>query len=152
MFRRRLPRPALTLPTRDLAILASFFVDVGWHVRKTSEDYRVIETPGGLFGLRSEAGIVPRFELALSIPDALDVDVVAEVVDDAGGITMEPLQETVWGGWGFSFNDPTGNTWELGAPWTVTAIDRWLSTGARPMRDGPIVALSVTDTRIAKTA
>lgn len=56
---------------------------------------------------------------------------------------MEPPQETAWGGWGFAFNDPEGNTWEIGSPITVTAHDLWLSTGARPPVAGPIVALAV---------
>ena len=121
--------------------MAEFFSGVGWTAEPARGLVRVT-TPGGAFGCTWEAA-PPRLELALSLRDPLDVEAVAELVEPAGGIIMEPLQETAWGGWGFSFNDPEGNTWELGSPWTVTAVDLYLSTGARPIPDGPIVALAV---------
>ena len=152
MYRRRPRKPAVTVATADLELHLDFFVAIGWEIRDRAETSAVLRTSGGIFGLEAVPGRPPRLELALSLPDPLDVDAVAEVVDTTGGITMEPLQETVWGGWGFSFNDPLGNTWELGAPWTVTAVDRWLSTGARPMRDGPIIVLSVPWNRLPQTA
>lgn len=147
---RRWRAPAVTIGTPRVEVMASFFAALGWHVTEAGSDL-IVATPGGRFGLRADA-LAPRLELALNIPDPLDVDEVAEVVDSAGGITMEPLQETVWGGWGFSFNDPDGNTWELGSPWTVTAIDRFLSTNARPILDGPIVALCMPAPRLPKSA
>lgn len=141
MLRRRLRRPSLTIGCIAVEPMAEFFSNVGWTVTPAGDLVRVT-TPGGTFGCTREAA-PPRLELALSLRHPLDVEAVAELVEPAGGIVMEPLQETAWGGWGFSFNDPEGNTWELGSPWTVTAVDRYLSTGARPIPDGPIVALEV---------
>lgn len=120
--------------------MCSFFSSIGW-IAHEAQEHAVIDTPGGSFGLRPDQA-PPRLELALSVPDVLDVEQLAELVESAGGLVMEPAQETVWGGWGFSFNDPDGNTWEIGYPHTVTAVDRFLSHGIRPLT-GPVVALSV---------
>lgn len=121
--------------------MAEFYAGLGWTV--TASDPLVhVQTPGGAFGLRHVA-MPPRLELALNLRDPLDVETVAELVEPAGGIVMEPLQETAWGCWGFSFNDPEGNTWELGSPWTVTATDLFMSTGTRPPADCPTVVLAV---------
>lgn len=129
--------------------LATFFRELGWRV-SAGDRVTVVSTQGGAFGLEHDEA-PPRLELALSVPEALLVDELAEMVEPAGGILMEPPQETAWGGWGFSFNDPEGNTWEIGSPYTVTAIDRLLTTGARPM-SGPIVALAVPRRRLPETA
>jgi predicted enzyme related to lactoylglutathione lyase len=136
-MRRRTRRPGVVIGAVDVPALLRFYGDIGWTV-----DGDVVDTPGGRFGVAPEAQ-PPRLELALSVPDALHVDELLAVVDGAGGIVMEPPQETVWGGWGFSFNDPAANTWEIGAPWSVTAGDLFLSRGVRPERRGPIVALAV---------
>src|SRR5688572_12363922 len=129
--------------------MVEFFEAAGWSVAVAGPS-RIVTTPGGRFGLEHPAA-PPRLELALSVPDALHVDELAEVVDAVGGIVMEPPQETAWGGWGFSFNDPEGNTWEIGSPLTVTAFDISMTTGARPMTSGPIVALAVPRERHPET-
>jgi hypothetical protein len=136
-MRRRTRRPDVVIGAVDVAALVGFYGDIGWTVVGD-----VVDTPGGRFGVSPEAK-PPRLELALSVPDALHVDELVDVVEPAGGIVMEPPQETVWGGWGFSFNDPAGNVWEIGAPWSVTAGDLFLSRGIRPERRCPIVALAV---------
>ena len=120
--------------------MAAFFDGVGWRVESGSAR-TVIASPGGRFGLEPMA-FPPRLELALSVPDPLQIDELVDVVEVAGGIIMEPAQETTWGGWGFSFNDPEGNTWEIGSPFSVAAVDLYLTTGVRPV-SGPIVAVSV---------
>lgn len=142
---RRTRKPAVSIGTSDMPRMMSFFAAIGWDVAGVGPDATVV-TAGGRFGLH-QLDDAPRMELALNLPDPLEIDALAEVVDAAGGITMEPLQETVWGGWGFAFNDPSGNTWEVGSPWTVTAVDRFLSHGVRPSLDGPIVALVVPSRR-----
>ncbi len=121
--------------------MAAFFAEIGWAV-SAGEPLVRVDTRGGSFGLHGDSA-PPRLELALNLRDPLDVETVAELVEPAGGIVMEPLQETAWGCWGFSFNDPEGNTWELGSPWTVTATDLYLSTGTRPPADCPTVVLAV---------
>jgi predicted enzyme related to lactoylglutathione lyase len=131
-------RPGVVIGATDVDALLAFFAEIGWSV----DGGGVVDTPGGRFGVE-HAPAPLRLELALSVPDALQVDELAEVVEPAGGIVMEPPQETAWGGWGFSFNDPAANTWEIGAPWSVTALDWRLSRGVRPERNGPIVALAV---------
>jgi predicted enzyme related to lactoylglutathione lyase len=147
MLRRRLRRPDLTIGVIDLDRMVEFFEAIGWTV---TADVRVtvVATPGGAIGLRREAEPA-RLEIALSVADALHVDELAEVVETAGGIVMEPPQETAWGGWGFSFNDPDGNTWEIGSPYSVTAVDARFSTGAKVT--GPIVALAVPRRRLPET-
>jgi catechol 2,3-dioxygenase-like lactoylglutathione lyase family enzyme len=133
----------------DLDRMARFFNAIGWPVTPDAAS-PIVETPGGRFGL--EVSEEPaRFELALSVPDPLHVDELVEVVELVGGILMEPPQETAWGGWGFSFNDPEGNTWEIGSPFTVTILDAFLTTGVRPVTAGPIVALSVPRRRLPET-
>lgn len=146
VLRRRPRRADLTIGVMDLDRMVGFFDAIGWPAT-TRAASTIVETPGGRFGLeRSEEP--PRLELALSVPDPLYVDELVEVVDLVGGILMEPPQETAWGGWGCSFNDPEGNTWELGSPFTVTSIDRFLASGVRPVTAGPIVALSVPRRRV----
>ena len=149
MLRRRVRRPDLCIGVLDLDRMAAFFGAIGWSVQ-VHPLLAVVTTPGGRFGLEPDVA-PPRLELALSVPDALHVDELVEVVDAVGGIVMEPPQETAWGGWGFSFNDPEGNTWEIGSPLTVTAVDVSLTTGARPMTSGPIVALAVPRERHPET-
>ena len=136
-LRRRPSRPAVSIGVRDPEGLTTFFDNIGW-----STVDGIVTTPGGRFAVHVDDA-PPRYELALSVPDALDVDALHELVEPAGGILMEPLQETAWGGWGFSFNDPAANVWEIGAPWTVTAVDRAMTYGVRPAYEGPIVALAV---------
>jgi predicted enzyme related to lactoylglutathione lyase len=129
MLRRRPRRLSVTIGARHVEGMATFFAEIGWLV--TTEDQLVrVETPGGAFGLRHEVA-PPRLELALNLRDPLDAESVAALVEPAGGIVMDPLQETAWGCWGFSFNDPEGNTWELGSPWTVTATDLWYEAAGR---------------------
>lgn len=140
MRRRRSRRPSVRVGTAELDRMCPFFDDIGWNVDRSPADFAVVDSPGGRFALFAQTA-PPRLELALSVPDPLDVELLLEAVEGAGGLVMEPLQETVWGGWGFSFNDPEGNNWEVGSPRSVTAIDRQLSTGVR--MDGPIVALAV---------
>ena len=140
MFRRHACRPDVLIGVIDLDRMAAFFRGVGWHVERDPAR-AVVTGPGGRFGLESTAS-PPRLELALSVPDPLHVDELAGVVEVVGGIIMEPPQETTWGGWGFSFNDPEGNTWEIGSPFSVAAVDLYLTTGVRPV-SGPIVAVSV---------
>lgn len=149
MFRRRVRTPDLTIGVIDLDRMMSFFNAIGW-TNEANAALTVVTTPGGTFGLRVDDA-PPRLEVALSVPDPLHVDELAELVEPAGGIIMEPLQETAWGGWGFSFNDPEGNTWEIGTPLTATAVDQYLSTGARPVTSGPIVALAVHRRRLPET-
>jgi len=133
----------------DLDRMVRFFNAIGWPVT-TDGASPIVETPGGRFGM--ELSEEPaRLELALSVPDPLHVDELVDVVERAGGILMEPPQETAWGGWGVSFNDPEGNTWEIGSPFTVTILDTFLTTGARPVTAGPIVALSVPRRRLPET-
>jgi predicted enzyme related to lactoylglutathione lyase len=116
----------------DVALVSRFYRGIGWEV-----DGSVVRTPGGSF-LMQRVESPPRLELALSVADPLVVDELAFVVEDAGGLLMEPVQETAYGGWGFSFNDPEGSCWEVGAPWSVTAIDL-RARGLRSDRRGPIV-------------
>ena len=115
-----------------MALVSRFYADIGWEV-----DGDVVRTPGGSFFVEPVES-PPRLELALSVPDPLVVDELAFVVEEAGGLLMEPVQETAYGGWGFSFNDPEGSCWEVGAPWSVTAVDL-RTRGIRPDRRGPIV-------------
>ncbi|HYD09088.1 MAG TPA: hypothetical protein VEA78_03215 [Acidimicrobiales bacterium] len=130
-------RPSVVVGSSNPERLLRFFADIGWRVEGDA-----VRTPGSRwFGVRHEPA-PPRLELALSMPDPLHVDEVLEVVDHVGGILMEPPQETAYGSWGGTFNDPDGNVWELGAPETVTAHDARLG-GFRPPGDGPIVALAV---------
>lgn len=132
----------------QLPRMVDFFTRIGWSVA-VGGPLATVTTPGGRFGL--EVVERPsRLELALSVKDPLHIDELAGIVERAGGILMEPPQETAWGGWGFSFNDPEGNTWEIGAPFTVTAVDLYLTTGARPVT-GPIVALEVPRERLPET-
>ena len=149
MFRRRVSRPDLCIGVMDLDRMAGFFGAVGWSVEGHAQ-LTVVTTPGGKFGLELDEAPA-RLELALSVSDPLHVDELEQVVELVGGIIMEPPQETAWGGWGFSFNDPEGNTWEIGSPLTVTAVDISLTTGARPMTSGPIVALAVPRERHPET-
>jgi uncharacterized protein len=149
MFRRRPRRADLTIGVMDLDRMVRFFDAIGWPVTADAAS-AIVETPGGRFGLEP-SGEPARLELALSVPDPLHVDELVEVVELAGGILMEPPQQTAWGGWGFSFNDPEGNTWEIGSPFTVTVIDASMGTGARPVTAGPIVALSVPRRRLPET-
>jgi uncharacterized protein len=142
--KRRVKRPSTWVSVRDFDRMSSFFSAIGWPVEMIEAGVAsAVSTPGGPFGIRAEdPPRVPRIELALSVCDPVVVDELAEVVERAGGLLMEPVQETVWGGWGFSFNDPEGNNWEIGYPKTVTATDYGLS-GRRPPADGPVVALVV---------
>lgn len=134
----------LRIGTRDVDRLRRFFAELGW----TTDGKGRVTTPGGRFRLEHDED-PPRLELALCMPDALQVDEIIEAVGPADGIVMEPPQETAWGGWGASFNDPDGNTWELGSPWTVTHVDVRMSTGARIGADeGPLVALVVPRSRV----
>jgi predicted enzyme related to lactoylglutathione lyase len=149
MLRRRVRRPDLTIGVMDLDLMARFFREIGWPVT-VHATFAVVSTPGGRFGLELDEAPA-RLELALSVPDPLHVEELAAVVELVGGIVMEPTQETGFGGWGFSFNDPEGNTWEIGSPFTVTAIDARLTYGVRPVT-GPIVALAVPRQRLPKTA
>lgn len=149
MLRRRVRRPDLNIGVMDLAHMTRFFDAIGWSAVVTGP-LTVVSTPSGAFGLEREEA-PPRHELALSVPDPLHVDELNEVVELVGGIVMEPPQETAYGGWGFSFNDPEGNTWEVGSPLSVTAVDVSLSTGARPMTSGPIVVLAVPRVRLPET-
>src|SRR4051794_30517327 len=129
MFGKR-PRASTWIDVRDVDLSGRFFGALGWTVTYSQSFEVVVDTPGGPFGLRQQA-LSPRFELALNYPDPLALEELAELVEPAGGLVMEPLQETIWGGWGFSFNDPMGNTWEIGHPRTVTFTDRAMS-GLRP--------------------
>lgn len=125
--------------------MAEFFSGIGWTVERES-GRAVVESPGGAFGLELAIS-PPRLEVALSVPDPLHVDELVEVVEPAGGILMEPPQETTWGGWGFSFNDPEGNTWEIGSPFSVAAVDLYLTTQVRPI-SGPVVCFAVPRPRL----
>jgi catechol 2,3-dioxygenase-like lactoylglutathione lyase family enzyme len=140
-FRHRPSRPSVTIASPDPDRLKRFFADLGWAV---TDD--VVESPGGRFAV-SYDDAPPRLELALNLPDPLLVDVLSFVVEEVGGILMEPVQETV-GGWGCSFNDPDGNTWELGAPHTITFVDASLRTHGRAPVGCPIVALAVPRRRL----
>ena len=125
--------------------MAAFFSGVGWAVERESA-CSVVESPSGTFGL-APAVSPPRLEVALSVPDPLQVDELVALVEPAGGILMEPPQETTWGGWGFSFNDPEGNTWEIGSPFSVAAVDMYLTTQVRPI-PGPVVCFAVPRPRL----
>ena len=133
-------RPDTSIAVLQLGLMTDFFNALRWTVEVGSR-WAIVTTPGGRFGLELDPA-PPKLELALGLPDPLQVDELVEVVEPAGGIVMEPPQETTWGGWGFSFNDPEGNTWEIGSPFTVTAIDYYLTTQVRPVT-GPIVSLAV---------
>jgi predicted enzyme related to lactoylglutathione lyase len=132
MLRRRASRPSVRVQVCDVEAVTRFYADIGWTV-----DDDVVRTPGGSFTVFG-VDAPPRLELALSVEDPIVVEALAELVEPAGGLIMEPLQETGYGGFGFSFNDPEGSCWEIGAPWTVTAGDLALR-GIRPDRRGPIV-------------
>ena len=82
--------------------MTRFFGVIGWPVH-IQPPLTVVTSPGGRFGLAVRPA-PPRLELALSVSDPLCVDELAGLVEHAGGIIMEPPQETIWGGWGFSFN------------------------------------------------
>ena len=150
MFGKRLRPPSTWVGVNDIDYSRRFFDALGWTVTAGQRSEVVVETPGGPFGLRQQPH-PPRLELALNYPDPRALEKLAELVEPAGGLIMEPLQETIWGGWGFSFNDPMGNTWEIGHPRTVTFTDRTMS-GLAPPSDGPIVALSVGDGQARKRA
>ena len=129
---RRGARPSVRVEVHDVALVSRFYVDIGWEV-----DGNVVRTPGGSFFVEP-AEAPPRLDLALSVPDPLVVDELAFAVEDAGGLLMERVQETAYGGWGFAFNDPEGSCWEVAAPWSVTAIEL-RARGVRSDRRGPIV-------------
>src|SRR5436190_17479203 len=137
-------QPSIWIGARDLEVMIGFFAGIGWSAEVIEPGVAaVVSTPGGTFGLRvGDPSLLPRLELALNVPDPLLVDEAADLVEEAGGLMMEPVQETAWGGWGCSFNDPEGNNWELGFPETVTATD-YSFTGRRAPTDGPLVALVV---------
>ena len=140
-------RPSTRVEVRSLAAMREFFTDIGWQDEEQAPVGEAwIATPGGRFALveSSTPALVPRIELALAVPDALAVEQIAELVEPAGGITTEPVQETAYGGWGFTFNDPEGNNWEIGAPTTVTHTDLRLGGQLGTGFDGPLVALSVS--------
>lgn len=139
-------RPSTRIEVRSLARMREFFTSLGWREEEVAPAGEAwFESPGGRFVLveSTSPALVPRIELALPVPDALIVEQIAELVEPAGGITTEPAQETTYGGWGFTFNDPEGNNWEIGAPTTVTHVDLRLGGQLGTGFDGPLVALSV---------
>jgi len=116
-----------------VATVSRFYRDIGWDV-----DDDAVRTPTGAAFEILRVDAPPRLELALSVDEPMYVEELAARVEDCGGLLMEPTQETAYGGWGFSFNDPEGSCWEIGAPWTVTAVDLRMA-GVRTDRRGPIV-------------
>ena len=55
---------------------------------------------------------------------------------------MTAQQELAVEGWGFSFNDPEGNSWEVGAPRSTSAAMLLLG-GRRPATGGPFIAVRI---------
>lgn len=148
IFQKR--RPSTRIYVHDLLRMRAFFSDLGWEDDPGAPQGEAwIGTPGGRFALARRADGAPaaRVELALAVPDELAVEEIAAAVEPAGGITTEPPQATAYGGWGFTFNDPEGNNWEIGAPTTVTHVDARLGGRLGTGFEGPLVALVVTARR-----
>ena len=117
----------ITLGTRDLPLLRSFYERLGWPMIIAGDDFAAFELRGSVLALfpvdklaadgrekpeRGQGGI--RFTLAIIVDDKQEVDDLAQVVREAGGrITKEPVDAEFFEGRSAYFADPEDNYWEI---------------------------------------
>jgi uncharacterized protein len=74
-------------------------------------------------GLALGAPSPTEFTLGHNVSSKGEVDAVIQQASNAGAIIVKPAQETWWGGYAGSFQDPDGHLWEVAwnPQWVVNA-------------------------------
>ncbi len=117
----------ITLGTRDLPVLRSFYDRLGWPKVFDGDDFAAFELRGTVLALfpveklaadgrekpeDRQGGI--RFTIGLMVDDPHDVDDLVRAVREAGGrITKEPVDAEFFEGRSCYFADPEDNYWEI---------------------------------------
>lgn len=135
----------ITLGTRNLAAMASFYDALGW-VRVETEDgviaYDLIGQTIGLYPLdklAEDIGVdvetlgTGATTLGYNVQDKEDVARIISLAQAAGGKVIKPAADVFWGGHHGYFADPEGNIWEVAhnpfSPLSEAGEFRWNGFG-----------------------
>jgi catechol 2,3-dioxygenase-like lactoylglutathione lyase family enzyme len=115
----------ITLGTRDMDALATFYEALGWSRVDTADGvvaFDLLRQTLGLYPLQALAEDLGvdvttlgrgAITLGYNVSSKEDVAPLLARVDAAGGRILKPAQDVFWGGHHGYFADPEGNIWEV---------------------------------------
>ena len=119
-----------TIGARDLAVLRTFYRQLGWPQVADYDDYAAFALQGAVLALfpadklSADGNVAPArgapvangipFTIGIMVERASDVDELTEVMRRAGGtVTKEPTDAEFFEGRSAYVADPEGNYWEI---------------------------------------